>query len=107
MIGTIAVVRQRLNIGGEAQEDTPKSDAGERVIALDGETIAVFRAHRQRQLKDRMAVGSAWVESGKVFCTEDGSALNPERITDWFHELSAEAGLPRSGCTTSDTARPR
>jgi integrase len=92
--GTIAIVRQRLNIGGKAQEDTPKSDAGERIIALDAETVAVFRAHRQRQREERMAAGSAWVESGKVFCMEDGSALNPERITDWFHELTAEAGLP-------------
>ena len=41
-----------------------------------------------------MAAGSAWVEAGKVFTTEDGSPLNPERITDWFHELSAEAGVP-------------
>jgi site-specific recombinase XerD len=47
-----------------------------------------------RQRKDRMAAGSSWIESGKVFCVEDGAALNPERITDWFHQLSAEAGLP-------------
>ncbi len=87
-------MRQRLNIGGEAQEDTPKSDAGERVIALDAETVTVFRAHRQRQRKDRMAAGATWVDSGKVFCLEDGRPLNPERITDWFHELTAEAGLP-------------
>lgn len=92
--GTIAIVRQRLNIGGKASEDTPKSDAGERVIALDAETVAVFRAHRLAQRKERMAAGSAWVTSDKVFTTEDGSPLNPERITDWFHELTAEAGLP-------------
>ena len=41
-----------------------------------------------------MAAGTAWVNSGKVFTAEDGSALNPERITDWFRELTAEAGLP-------------
>jgi site-specific recombinase XerD len=72
----------------------PVSGAGERTIALDAETVAVLRAHRQQQRKDRMAAGSAWIESGKVFTNEDGSALNPERITDWFHELTAEAGLP-------------
>lgn len=56
--------------------------------------MVVLRAHRLAQRKDRMAAGVAWVESGKVFCMEDGAALNPERITDWFHELTAEAGLP-------------
>ena len=47
--GTIAIVRQRLNIGGKAQEDTPKSDAGERTIALDAGTVEALRAHRQQQ----------------------------------------------------------
>jgi integrase len=92
--GTIAIVRQRLNIGGKSQEDTPKSDAGERTIALDAGTVDALRAHRQQQRKDRIATGTVWVNSGKVFCAEDGSPLNPERITDWFRDLTAEAGLP-------------
>jgi integrase len=79
---------------GSTQEDTPKSDAGERTIALDAGTVDSLRAHRQQQRKDRMAAGTAWVNSGKVFTAEDGSALNPERITDWFRELTAEAGHP-------------
>ncbi len=54
-----------------------------------------------------MAAGSEWIDSGKVFTAEDGSALNPERLTDWFHELTTEAGSAPIACTICATARPR
>jgi len=92
--GTIAIVRQRISIGGVVHEDTPKSDAGERTIALDGDTVTALRAHRKQQLADRMATGSAWVESGKVFTGQDGRPLDPEHVTDRFHDLCADAGVP-------------
>lgn len=92
--GSIAIVRQRISIAGVVYEDTPKSDAGERVIALDEETAGVLRAHRLAQRKDRMAAGSGWVDSGKVFSAPDGSPLDPSDISDQFEELTIGAGLP-------------
>lgn len=92
--GSIAIVRQRISIAGVVYEDTPKSDAGERVIALDEETAGVLRSHRLAQRKDRMAAGSAWVDSGKVFSAPDGSPLDPSDISDQFEDLIIGAGLP-------------
>jgi integrase len=94
MAGTIAVVRQRISVRHVVHEDTPKSNAGDRVIALDVDTVAVLRTHRKQQLADRMAAGSGWMNSGKVFSQPDGSALHPTTVSDRFEDLCREAGLP-------------
>lgn len=92
--GTATVLRQRIVVSGVVCEDTPKSDAGGRDIALDVGTMDALRAHRKQQLADRMAHGHGWVESGKVFCREDGSPLHPNAVSDMFEDLTIGAGLP-------------
>src|SRR5882757_8578482 len=85
---------QRIVVDGVVREDTPKSDAGGRTIALDEGTVAALKTHRKQQLEERLAAGSAWVESGKVFASENGSALHPNDVSDWFEDLTIAAGLP-------------
>jgi integrase len=88
------VTTERVQVGWEAVDDEPKSEAGRRAIALDKATVAVFRQHRKRQLAERLAWQDAWVESGKVFTREDGSALHPATATELFERLAFAAGLP-------------
>ena len=90
----LAVRRQRVQLGWEVIEDDPKSEAGSRTIALDAGSVAALRAHRRAQLAERLAWGSAWVDSGKVFARENGEPLHPATITDRFHELVGMADLP-------------
>jgi integrase len=92
--GTPTVRRQLVQVGWAVVERPPESDAGNRTVALDGGTVAALREHRKRQLADRMTWGAARTESGKVFVREDGQVLHPAAITDRFHALVAEAGLP-------------
>ncbi|MCA1676409.1 MAG: site-specific integrase, partial [Actinobacteria bacterium] len=92
--GRLTVRRQLVQLGWDVYEDDPKSHAGERTIALDAGTVAALRAHRRRQLEERMAWGSAWVDSGKVFTREDGSGLHPATVTERFQEISVAAALP-------------
>jgi site-specific recombinase XerD len=75
-------------------EGDPKSEAGGRMIALGKEGVAELKAHRARQLQDRLAWGEAWVDSDKVFVKEDGSALHPAAVSDQFERLIEEADLP-------------
>jgi integrase len=91
---TLTVSKQLTQVGWAAVEDDPKSDAGGRTIALDGGTVAALRAHREQQLLDRLEWGRAWVDSGRVFCRENGSELHPAVVTDRFHEISDRADLP-------------
>jgi integrase len=90
----IEVATELVQDGWEVYEDSPKSDAGERVVALDAGTVTALREHRRRQLADRMEWGSAWVNSGRVFTRENGSQLHPASITDRFVTLVETAGLP-------------
>ncbi|MGH3303818.1 MAG: site-specific integrase [Streptosporangiaceae bacterium] len=93
----LTVTTERVQVGWQPVEDEPKSEAGKRVIALDKATVAALRAHRKRQLAERLAWGDAWAESGKVFAREDGSALHPAVLTLLFERLSFAAGLPPVG----------
>ncbi|HEY2641569.1 MAG TPA: hypothetical protein VGI66_17000 [Streptosporangiaceae bacterium] len=60
--GVITVRATRIAMGREVHDDTPKSEAGRRDIALDERTITVLRAHFARQAAERLA----WGEAGRV-----------------------------------------
>ncbi|WP_433080070.1 tyrosine-type recombinase/integrase [Dactylosporangium sp. CA-052675] len=91
---SITVRWQIVQIGWETVLDTPKTAESEGSVAIDAETVAAFRAHRARQNRERLAVGSSWVKSWLVFTNLVGGALHPADVTDHFHELAAAAGLP-------------
>jgi integrase len=74
--------------------DTPKTDDSEATIALDAATVAVLRAHRVRQHRERLAAGEDWIHNGLAFTTPSGQPLHPADVTDHFHTLAARAGLP-------------
>ena len=92
--GTAAIVRQRIVVGNKVKEGPPKSHAGQRVIALDSSTVAVLREHRRKQLERRLALGSVWIDSGKVFCRATGAALDPHAISKRFRALIKASDLP-------------
>jgi integrase len=102
--GHLSVRWQLAQLGWATSLKAPKTDSSEDVVALDAETVKVLRAHRTRQNKHRLATGPAWIDTGLVFTTPAGAAVHPADVTDHFHDLAHQAGLPRSGCTTSATA---
>lgn len=73
-------------------------------MALEPATIGALREHRRHQLEERIAAGSAWQDeqtdhlgssrTGLVFTWEDGSLINPERLSTWFRRHCVEAGHP-------------
>jgi integrase len=72
----------------------PKTDGSQDIVALDAETVSVLRSHRARRARARLAAGSKWVDTGLVFTTECGEAVHPADVTDHFHHLVRQAGLP-------------
>lgn len=97
---TLGVVDSRLTF-----KPRPKSDAAERVVSLDPATAESLRAWRARQAEERLYAGPAWRDvvadwrgsrrEGLVFTWPDGSPLKPERVSKWFVDRCAAAGLPR------------
>lgn len=89
----IAVRRNRVVVGYAAEEGTPKGNRA-RTIDIDTGTVAVLKAHRKRQLEERLAVGGAWTETGLVFTRENGTALHPQTLLWHLRKLSKAAGVP-------------
>jgi hypothetical protein len=53
-----------------------------------------LRAHRGRQLLDRLAVGEAWQDSGLVFTSNVGTPIYPENMGRMLRPRLERAGLP-------------
>jgi integrase len=73
----------------------PKSRAGERVVSLDAETVAVLRTWRVQVAAEQLAAGAAWEDSGRVFVDGLGVPPHPESVTRWWGEACARAGVRR------------
>lgn len=91
--GRLSIVSTITTVNGRAIESTTKTNKSRRRIALDGGTVAVLRAHQERQSAERQLAGKLWSDSGLVFTREDGTALHPDRFTHLFTRLSRKAGL--------------
>jgi integrase len=92
--GSMRIERTRVLVGGHAQDSTPKTKAGVRRIGLDPGLVDIMRAHRRRQLEDKLRAGSAWTDSGFVFTDELGLPVKPDHISDRFATLCRLAGVP-------------
>ncbi|WP_419996925.1 site-specific integrase [Streptomyces boninensis] len=92
--GLITPAKEIVTDGWDPYESEPKTDGSASTIALDSLNVAVLREHRARQEEERLAWGTAWVDSGKVFTREDGSPLHPSAVSDAFRRILATTDLP-------------
>ena len=90
---TVRRALQRVN--GKLSVVEPKTRRSARTIVLPAVAVTAFRDRRRRQLQDRIAAGSLWVESGFVFTTALGSPLDGTSVTHRMQRLLAEAGMRR------------
>ncbi|MEU3310984.1 tyrosine-type recombinase/integrase [Nocardiopsis sp. NPDC006832] len=73
---------------------TPKSEAGQRTITLDTDTVKVLRGWKKFQNQAHLKAGPDWVDSGLVFTRQDGTGWHPSHVSDWFARIARAAGLP-------------
>lgn len=91
----LTVRSQRVQIGWDVEEGEPKTDAGERTIALDTDTLRVLHAHQAVRDAEKALHDDSWVDqTGLLFTEPDGTPLHPAKVTDTFTTLAADAGLP-------------
>jgi integrase len=89
-------VRQTLQrVGGETITKEPKTARSRRTLALSPSLVAALVAHKDRQEFERKRARSRWQESGLVFTSTVGTALETRNLTREFkRHLAAE--LPES-----------
>jgi integrase len=71
----------------------PKTKRSRRTIALPNIVVKALRAHRVRQLQERLLAGSRWQDTGFVFTTTIGTPLDARNVQDGFKAVLRKAGL--------------
>lgn len=92
--GAVKVRRVLARQAGRYVFTQPKSRTSRRTIPLPDVCVEAIRAHRRRQLEERMAAGSLWDDWGLVFTTPTGSPLSRTDVSRRFGRLLEGAGLP-------------
>jgi integrase len=92
--GKLTVASARVVVGYAVVESGPKTAKGRRTIAIAPGVVEALRAHRRRQLEERLSWGPAWTDTGLVFTREDGTGLHPQYVTWAFQRAAKRAGLP-------------
>jgi len=91
----LADVRARLRaIGTTLHFVDVKTERSRREIALPPIVVRSLRAHRQRQLEERLRAGGSWTENNLVFATPIGTPLEPRSLKREYDALLASSGLP-------------
>ena len=85
----------------------PKSEQGRRTVPLAAPVIVALRAHRARQLEERLRAGPEWQDWDLVFPALLGTPQHFKAALTSFQDALATAGLPRKrvhdlrhGCAT-------
>jgi integrase len=92
---TLTVRRTLQRVGGQLQLGEPKTATSARTLTLPRELVGMLRAHRVRQLEDRLKAGELWEETGMVFTTHTGRLLEPRNVNHAFARAIERADLPR------------
>jgi integrase len=92
--GTVRVRRalQRRRMAGLVFIE-PKTARSRRTVSLPHPLVFALRAHRTRQLEERLAAGSMWKGSDCVFTTECGAPIDPRNDYRAFKKLLRSAEL--------------
>ena len=65
----------------------------ERRVGIGARTVAVLKAHKKRQLEERMAA-SLWADPGLVFPNTKGKVRRRDSVMRSLRKMLAEADLP-------------
>ena len=71
----------------------PKTAKSRRVVALPRSVVETLRAHKAKQAKARLLLGSAYMDHGLVFPLPDGRPWEPDRFTESFLSFADKHGF--------------
>jgi integrase len=91
---TLTVRRQLQRVDKRLQLVEPKTAKSRRTVSLPAMVTDRLRAHRVRQLEERLAAGEYWTEHGLVFTSKLGMPVHPENLGRTMKPILARAGCP-------------
>jgi integrase len=94
--GSLTVRASLQRVGGQLQLVETKTERSRRTIALPRAAVTALRAHRVRQLEERLAAGENWQDTGMVFTSSIGTMIDPRNVNRQFGKALSQAGLPHT-----------
>jgi integrase len=93
--GRLKIQRQVQRIKGQGLVfSEPKTQFGNRVIAVGPITLVKLREHRQQQKLEKAIIIHRWQENDLIFPTTIGTPRDPHNLLKCFKEILGKAGLP-------------
>lgn len=92
--GKLTVRASLQRAGGKLQLMEVKTAGSHRSVRLPRFALAALKAHKTRQIEDRLLAGARWQQSGMVFSTGIGTPYDPRRLNEDFEKALKQAGLP-------------
>ena len=91
---SVVKVQRQLKRTDEGLEvsDT-KTLSSRRTINLAEPMIRLMASHRKRQSEARLRLGDAWTDSGFIFTSSVGTAIDPRNLLRDFKQVCLKAGL--------------
>jgi integrase len=94
-LGTLRVGRALVREGGCHILGETKTRRGRRQINLTPRTLNALKAHRKKQLEEKMRLAGLYKDHGLIFTSGIGTPVNPENLVKRsFQPLLKKAGLP-------------
>lgn len=75
-------------------ETTPKSKAGKRTIPLADFALVALKAHKIKQLEQRLIAGLSWKDNDLVFPGQTGKHIPISTLQDQFKKIVVRSGVP-------------
>lgn len=85
--------RERTDAGQVLLVGEPKTPRSRRALDMPSPVVEALRAHRGRQVVERLASGPEWLDTGLVFTTKQGAPIDPANLRREFRRLTNAAGL--------------
>ena len=94
VLGRVQVTRSLHQLkGSEIVVRSPKSERSRRSVSLPPSAIVVFQEERERQQRERAAVGSELKDDDLIFRDLEGRPLRPDTVTHAWVKLVRRIGL--------------
>lgn len=64
-------------------QDTPKTEQSKRSISVPSKVIELLRTYKKEYNTKRLALGTAWTDTGFILVQENGKPMHPDTLTDY------------------------
>lgn len=64
-------------------QDTPKTEQSKRSISVPTKVMELLRVYKKEYNTKRLALGTAWTDTGFILVQENGKPMHPDTLTDY------------------------